>query len=277
MIAIICIMSALLVFGICFRGCNEQKPEGTLVKKKEKLFSTIPDQTQPKVDLPPVVQLINGRNAQIKSLGCDDMEMKVWLNGHRYRLTGSLYYAKPKSFRMEISSILGKEVDVGSNDKLFWYWSRRDKNPGLHFASHADISKTRLKTPFNPMFLRATLGLEILPAENVKVMEKGDNIMLVYPRQNAMGEPILFSVFINKTRKQVDGYLVTNKAGTNIAACEVQEYSGDVPVKILYNWYEENRVMLMTLNRPVLNPTMPPSVFQMPNITPKKNMAEDAD
>lgn len=270
----IVVMTALLVAVVCFRGCNESQPQGKLTDR-QKQFSNLPDApVKPKAELPAVVKEINERNSNIKAISCDDLEMKIWLNGHRYRLTGSLHYEKPRNFRMEISSILGKEVDVGSNQQVFWYWSRRDKDPGLHWAKHEDLEKTRLKTPFNPAFLRATLGVEILPSENVKVIEKGKDIMLVYPRTGANGEPLLFAVFVNKDKKRVDGYVVTNNSGQTVAACEVQEYSNGLPTKILYNWYEEGRVMLMVLNRPKLNPSIPPSVWQMPNIERKVNMAE---
>jgi hypothetical protein len=150
---------------------------------------------------------------------------------------------------MEISSLLGKELDVGSNSQNFWYWSRRDKTPGLHYAAHADLNKTRLKTPFNPMFLKSTLGVEELSSENCKIIESQKDFMVVYPRLNASGDPINFAIFVSKERKQIDGYVVTDSNGKSLAACEVQQYSGDIPVKILYTWYEENRVMLMQMNR----------------------------
>jgi outer membrane lipoprotein-sorting protein len=268
-------MSLLCLGGLIWKfSTSEALPEGTLTEKR-KQFSELPDAAPPQVELPAIVQEINARNAKVKSLACENLDIKVWQNGLRYKLTGRLYSEKPTMFRMQIDSILGSEVDIGSNDKLFWYWSRRDKNPGVHYASYADYNKTRLKTPFNPLFMRSTLGIEHLPNTNVKVTDNGKDIMLTYPRENASGQPILFSVFINKERKHVDGFLVTDMKGKTLAACEIQEYNGDIPVKILYSWYEENKVLLMTLNRPQLNATISPTMWQMPNIQPKLNMAED--
>lgn len=253
---------------------TEAQPEGTIDQKRDE-FSQIPDAPlQPKVELPPLVKEINARSAAIKSIACDDVDMKVWQGGHRYKLSGVLYYEKPRNFRMEISSVMGKEVDVGANDQYFWYWSRRDKNPGLHYAAHADVNKTRLKTPFNPMFLRSTLGVEELPGVDCKIVETQKDYMLSYPRLNASGDPIVFSVFVNKERKQIDGYVVTNRAGKSIASCEVQQYSGDIPTKILYNWHEESRVMLLQFNRPRVNAAVGSGTWAMPNYTPKINMAE---
>lgn len=116
--------------------------------------------------VPCEVNAVNFRNETIKSFSCSDMEVKLWEGGMRIRLQGSLYYEKPKGFRMRINSVFGEEVDLGSNDDVFWYWSRRNKRKGLYYAHHEDFQKTRLKTPFNPLFIRASLGLDLIHFEN---------------------------------------------------------------------------------------------------------------
>jgi hypothetical protein len=275
LIATAIIMTIALLYAVYQKHAgHEDQPDNAIEQKKDE-FSHLPDvPIKPKNELPAIVKQINSQSTAIRSLSCDSLELKVWQGGHRYRLNGTLYYEKPQNFRMEISSIMGKEVDVGSNDTFFWYWSKRDQNNGLHFATHADLDRTRLKTPFNPMFLRSTLGIEELSAENCKIIESPKDYMIVYQRQNTSGEPINFAVFVSKSQKRIDGYLVSNKEGKSIAACEIQQYSGHIPTKILYSWYEENRTMLMQLNNPRLNVAISKNMWMMPNYTPKINMAE---
>lgn len=273
LIGLMVVLTGLCLFGLYLKPIGDKRPEGTLIDKS-KQFSKVQDKIPSKVELPAVVKEINARSESIKTISCESMDLRVWEGGHRFKLSGNLYYGKPKNFRMEINSILGKEADIGSNSQAFWYWSRRNKTPGLHYAAHEDLSKTRLKTPFNPMFLRATLGAEVLPSENCKVVENQTSYMLVYPRENASGEPILFSVFVNKSKKVVEGYLVSDQSGKTLAACEVQQFAGDLPSKILYSWYEENRVMLMQFDNVKVNPSISESVWSMPNYTPKRNMAD---
>jgi hypothetical protein len=274
LVAAMLLMCGVFALGLAVKGKAEKEPTDAVVRKRDE-FSKLPPPV-PAAELPPLVQEVNRRNAAITSMACDDVEMRVWLRGHRYRLTGEIYYEKPKNFRMEISSVLGKEVDVGANAEAFWYWSRRDPEPGLHWAAHADLSKTRLKTPFNPAFLRATLGLEVFPSENVRVAERGTDLMLTYPRVGANGEALLFSVFLDKQQRRVSGYVVTDATGAAVAACEIQAYSGLLPSKILYNWCAEGRVMLMTLPNARANAAIPAGVWRMPNYTPKINMADGA-
>src|ERR1017187_4932054 len=61
------------------------------------------------------------------------------------RLSGMIYYENSKLFHLELSSFFGPELDIGSNNEYFWYWSRRDSEPGLHFAKHEDFYKSRMK------------------------------------------------------------------------------------------------------------------------------------
>lgn len=273
LIVLLIFMTTLCALGL-YSKFSEVRPQSQFEDKGDQIKKS--SQLPPEKDKPlnPIIQEINQRNADLKTFACEDMDIKVWQGGHRYKLSGRLQYQKPKGFRMEISSIMGKEVDIGSNDKAFWYWSKRDKNPGLYWATHEDFQKTRLKTPFNPMLLKASLGTELLPQENARIVENPKDIMLVYPQQSATGTPILFCVFINKERRQVDGFVVTDPNGKYLAACEIQERTGNLPKTVLYTWYEEDRVMLMRFNNPQANVGIPASQFVMPNISPKINMGE---
>lgn len=225
--------------------------------------------------LPPVVKEINDRNAAIGSFSCDDLEIKVWQSGHRYRLTGVMYYEKPKNFRLQIDSIMGRELDLGSNQDMFWYWSRRDKNPGLHYAKHEDFIKTKLKTPFNPIFMKATLGLEVFEPKNAKFTESDKDVMITYAGFGGTGRPVLYSAFVNKDKKRIDGYLVTDEKGKVLVSCEIQEHSGYNPKSILYTWYEEDKVMLMKFGKTVTNPKLKASYWGMPDYKPQINMVTE--
>ena len=273
LIVVLIFMTTLCALGI-YSKFADTRPKSQFADKGEQIKKSSelpPDKNKP---LNPIIQEINERNAALKTFACEDVDIKVWQGGHRFRLNGRIHYQKPRGFHMEISSILGKEAEVGSNDKAFWYWSKRDKNPGLYWANHDDFQKTRLKTPFNPMLLKASLGQELLPQENARIVENQKDIMAVYPQKSATGQTILFSVFINKERRQIDGFVVTDTDGKYLAACEIQERVGQLPKTVLYTWYEEDRVMLMKFNNPQANVGIPASHFVMPNISPKINMGE---
>ena len=54
-------------------------------------------------------------------------------------LRANLAYEQPRNFRLlaQLSQFTGRELDMGSNDELFWFWIRRDTQPSVYFARHA--------------------------------------------------------------------------------------------------------------------------------------------
>lgn len=268
LVVLIPVLAAATAVGLYWKF--QPLPETDVAERKRSL------QGHPeKAALPPLVAEMNERNSRVKSVLCENVGYVVRQSGNRFRLTGKVCYEKPKNFRMLIDSVLGREVDIGSNDKEFWYWSRRDKSPGLHYAAHEDFPKTRLKTPFNPAFLRASLGFEEWAAEGVRVTEDGGDVMLTYRQTDGSGRPVLFSVIVNKAKKRADGYSVSDANGKPVATCEIKQFDGDSPSQILYDWQEEGRVMLMTMPNVSVNVKINASMWTAPDYKPKKNMATE--
>jgi hypothetical protein len=223
----------------------------------------------------PVIRSINERNAKIKTFSSSDIVVKVWQNGMRFKLSGNMYYEKDLNFRMKFRSIFGKEVDLGANEELFWYWSRRDERKGLHYATYEDYNRTRLKTPFNPIFIRESLGLGQIKTKDAYVTETEKNIVIISQFKNSIGKTVLRYTFIEKANQKFIGSLITDKEGNPIAIAEILEYNGDVPKSVLYTWYAENKILYLDFVDPQFNTQIDESNWQMPNIKPQINMGEE--
>ncbi len=68
----------------------------------------------------------------------------------------------PLRFRMRASlPFTGPEVDIGSNDELFWFWIRRSQPPALYFCRHDQFaaSAARQIMPVEPQWVIEALGL----------------------------------------------------------------------------------------------------------------------
>jgi hypothetical protein len=220
----------------------------------------------------PLIKQLNASNAQIKSFSCSRVNVRVWQNGMRFRLDGELHYEKANNFRMYFRSIFGKEVDLGSNERIFWYWSRRDKERGLYYARYEDFQNTRLKSPFNPIFIRESLGLNDIVTDNASIMETDDNVVVFAKFVNGIGKTVFRYTFLNKANQKLIGSLVTDESGNPIAISEILEYDGIAPKRILYTWYEENQILYLEFVDPVVNAQIDPSQWQLPNIHPQINM-----
>lgn len=227
--------------------------------------------------IPDLVEKINRRNEAINSFSCDKISVKSGERGFHFKLNGLLHYQKSKQFRMTIASTFGEELDIGSNEEIFWYWSRRDPHPGVYWADYQDYYKTRLKTPFNPIFLKTSLGLDQIDSSSaIRVIEKPDKLLIVHQVKTATGSSVLNITSIDKKLERIEAYAITDMDGNLLATSEIQEFTSDgLPKKILYTWHEEKRSMLLTLQNSSVNQLINPKNWTLPNKNPKINMADE--
>lgn len=106
-----------------------------------------------------VIQAVNANSALIKSLFTTDAVMSV---PGAPSLRANLALERQKKFRLRAETALtGAEVDMGSNDELFWFWVRRNPPPTLYFCRHDRFESSAAKqiVPVDPEWLLDALGL----------------------------------------------------------------------------------------------------------------------
>ncbi len=77
---------------------------------------------------------------------------------------------RPLRFRLTAGTrITGNELDLGSNDNVFWFWTRRNPEPAVYFARHAEFQSGAVAEimPVPPTWIIEALGLvQITPGES---------------------------------------------------------------------------------------------------------------
>ena len=77
---------------------------------------------------------------------------------------------RPGRFRLraELLQLTGPEIDIGSNDDLFWLWVKRNPQPGVYFARHDQFaaSPMRRMMPIDPNWISEAFGLVHLDPRN---------------------------------------------------------------------------------------------------------------
>lgn len=220
-----------------------------------------------------VINTINTRNAKIQSLYFPTINMKIKQN-MTVNTTGTMYFQKEKRYRMTVRSVLGQEMDVGSNDTHFWFWSKRMNPPDLFYAKHEDLDKAMLKTPLNPSWLIESLTLGQLDTKDIEVGELKGNWVILQKRKAARGEDVVVATLISKDQNpRILGNYLYNSAGKMIASTEVSNhYEREgifIPKSMFITWYEEGLTMEWNMGSPQVNVQIPESVWQIPNY-PKK-------
>lgn len=226
------------------------------------------------IELPDLAKEINEKNKKIKSLYCSKMTIQTWDHSFGYRLSGTLAFEKDKRFNMTISSLFGTELNIGSNDELFWYWSARDIKPGVYWAKHEDFNKTRLKTPFDPAFLRGSLGLDELTTDGLeRVIQGKESTLLIYKTKSSTDEPLTKHVHLDATSKTIYYTDIIDKKGRHVSS-RVLSLENGLPKDITFFWQEERRAMKLTLNKVKKNATISTTFWKLPDREPKINMID---
>ncbi|HEX7378742.1 MAG TPA: hypothetical protein VF278_16595 [Pirellulales bacterium] len=123
--------------------------------------------TQPRV-LPPtatlsdVINAVNANTARIQSLATDDASISVPFVPS---LRAHLYLDRPRRFRLTGETMLtGQEVDLGSNDEIFWFWIKRNPQPSIFYCRHDQFatSLARNMLPVEPDWVIEALGIVTL-------------------------------------------------------------------------------------------------------------------
>lgn len=106
-----------------------------------------------------VIQVVNANSALIRSLYTTDATMSV---PGAPSLRANLALERQKKLRLRAETALtGAEVDMGSNDELFWFWVRRNPPPTLYYCRHDKFATSAAKqiVPVDPEWLLDAIGL----------------------------------------------------------------------------------------------------------------------
>ena len=109
-----------------------------------------------------VIQVVNANSDKIRSFRTDDATIKVDGIGIP-SLKTSIVYQQSNRFRLKADTPLlsGTEVDLGSNDELFWFWVKRNRPKHLYWCRHDQFATSRAARVLTvrPSWLIEALGV----------------------------------------------------------------------------------------------------------------------
>jgi hypothetical protein len=223
--------------------------------------------------IPEIVQAVNKFSAQFKTFACQEVAIRTVYKGMTTRAQGELYYEPQQNFRLYVQSIMGPELDLGTNKTVFWFWAKRSKEPGLYYARYEDFRRTRLKTPLNPMWIKGSLGLDPIDTTDTQYAETEKDVICVQRGLNSVGDVILVYTFIDKASQRIRGFSLTDTEKRILASSEIA-YNNGLPSKVAYSWFEEDRHMVIELKKPVVNAQLNPKLWEMPVLSPTIDMGK---
>ena len=123
----------------------------------------------PSATLEQVRGVVNRNSSKIHSFSTNHATLSV---PGLPRLRVNLAFQRPRRFRLRAELLNSPELDVGSNDRLFWFWVKRNQPPAVYYCHHEQFAGSPLRQviPIDPDWLIEALGLvefdQALPIQN---------------------------------------------------------------------------------------------------------------
>jgi hypothetical protein len=114
-----------------------------------------------------IVAAVNQNSSRIQSITATGVTITIPDMLGLPLLSGNIAAERPGRFRLTAGTIAGQELDIGSNDELFWMWVRRNQPPAVYFCRHVQFANSNIRQfmPIEPSWLLAAMGIvDIDPA-----------------------------------------------------------------------------------------------------------------
>jgi len=113
-----------------------------------------------------LIAQINKDQAELKALYATDATVTATVGGRTYPTLGAkLAVERDRKLRLIGQTVLtGKEVDLGSNDDMFWFWVRRNSPPAVYYCNHEQFARSPIREqfPMNPTWVLEAVGMTAL-------------------------------------------------------------------------------------------------------------------
>ncbi|MBN2474118.1 MAG: hypothetical protein JXB62_05900 [Pirellulales bacterium] len=183
----------------------------------------------PSPTLEQVIQVVNDNNSQIQTFSTTHATLSV---AGFPSLRADIAFQRPKSFRLRgDTAVTGPELDVGSNEQLFWFWIRRNQPPAVFYCPHDQFagSAAREMVPIEPELLVEALGTTeldpALPYHGPEILPN-DRLKLSSIRETVNG-PMTKVMILDGARGWILEQHVYDAEGRNIASSTASGHHRD--------------------------------------------------
>lgn len=201
---------------------------------------------------------------QIKNIDVDDLVQKQTITSFVGDIEstsifdgkGLVYYEKPNKFRLIFNMKSDKKIDIGSNDKFYWFWYK-SFSKYIHYWNRNSISD--VIPEFHPDFIKQTIDLDF---KNSIILKSNEN----YELTNFL---IINGQIIKKIIAIKDGKIkcFLYDGDENILSFEILEFESDIciiPKKIKLNSSSFGSIIIK-INNIRINQKIPEDIWEISN------------
>jgi hypothetical protein len=174
-----------------------------------------------------IVAAVNQNSARIQSLSVTGASITIPDTMELPLLSGNIAVERPGRFRLTAGTSFGQEVDIGSNDELFWVWVRRNQPPAVYICRLDQFATSNIRQimPVEPAWLLAAMGIvELDPASVFEgPLPRGDGMLELRSWLRSASGTLQRVTVVDARRASVVEQHVYDEAGTTLLASAVAE------------------------------------------------------
>jgi hypothetical protein len=217
-----------------------------------------------------------------QALNCTNVTIDVAAEGGQVGISARMQCQAPRNFLLSGIVAGNPVVDIGSNDKEFWFWSKQFNPPYLYHCSYDALAQgVKVPFPFQPDMVLNALGLGLYdPARKYDMKIVNDKrgqpafIELTEQTRSPENKPIQKVTVFNYhqvqqlSQPQVVAHVLKDEHGKVICSASIRSAqqvgtNGPIIPRIVdFNWPEQKMTMRMRIENPQLI-AMPPEKAAM--------------
>jgi hypothetical protein len=229
----------------------------------------------PQVD--EVVDHLNRNTDKLQAWRANSVKIRAKVEGVYVPLKGTLAVERDRRLRLVVDSLMGNEVDIGSNEDRFWIWAKRMPPPQYVFCRHEQMDEVRQTTgiPFEPDWLMQALGVSPITAEGTRleVEPTARQARLVQQITSAHGKPLRKVIVVDLPRGVIVEHSVYDYNGQRVAVARLEDHQFDkatgvvLPRRVKLDCPQSDLSLVMQLGTIDINPRgIPTQIWEMPNL-----------
>jgi hypothetical protein len=183
-----------------------------------------------------VVAAVNQNSARVQSLTVTNATISIPDMLGLPLLSGNIAAERPGRFRLTAATaVTGQELDLGSNDELFWMWVRRNQPPAVYFCRHSQFANSNIRQvmPVEPAWLLSALGIvDLDPAQVIDgPLPRGDGTVELRSWLPSSSGTLQRITVIDARRAIVKEQHVYDQSGKVLVASAIAESHRYYPVE----------------------------------------------
>jgi len=226
-----------------------------------------------------LVAYLNDKSARIPGIQSDDVTLTCYTGGPvGIPVSAKLRAQGPRNFRMAADAFGKGEVDLGSNDREFWYWIRQGGNTQV-FCSYQALEDGHVKQmpfPFQPDWVLEAMYMgRYGPADKYELAVEKDHSQFKLiertksPQGTSVKKIIVFNGRLAKgDQPQVTDFLLVEEANNkllcsaHITRRQNRAPFPDLPRELELRWPEQNLKLVLHINSVQASQQFGPRVFE---------------